>query len=75
MALSQKDKVLRYLQQGKSITPIDALKLYGCFRLADVVFRLKKDGYDIQTNMVKNDNGKDYASYRLLTTKDGLLNL
>ena len=63
--VSQKKRILEYLKQGKSVTPIDALNLCGCFRLADVVFRLKKDGYDITTKMVPNTNGKAFASYRL----------
>lgn len=42
--VSQKKRILEYLKQGKSVTPIDALNLCGCFRLADVVFRLKKMG-------------------------------
>ena len=63
--VSQKKRILEYLKQGKSVTPIDALNLCGCFRLADVVFRLKKDGYDITTKMVPNTSGKLYASYKL----------
>ena len=63
--VSQKKRILEYLKKGKSVTPIDALNLCGCFRLADVVFRLKKDGYDITTKMVPNANGKAFASYRL----------
>ena len=63
--VSQKKRILEYLKIGKRITPLVALNLFGCFRLADVVFRLKKDGYDITTKMVPNSSGKLYASYRL----------
>ena len=48
--VSQKKRILEYLKQGKSVTPIDALN---------------KDGYDITTKMVPNANGKAFASYRL----------
>ena len=63
---SQKDAILEYLSNGHTITPIEALKYFGCFRLADVIFRLKKDGYDIETAMIK-DGDKWYARYRLIT--------
>lgn len=63
---SQKDAILEYLLKGYTITPIEALKWFGCFRLADVIFRLKKDGYDIETAMIK-DGDKWYARYRLIT--------
>lgn len=63
---SQKDAILEYLLRGHTITPIEALNQFGCFRLADVIFRLKKDGYDIETAMIK-DGDKWYARYRLIT--------
>ena len=63
---SQKDAILEYLSNGHTITPIEALNQFGCFRLADVIFRLKKDGYDIETAMIK-DGDKWYARYRLIT--------
>jgi len=63
---SQKDAILDYLSKGHSITPIEALEKFGCFRLAGVIFRLKKDGYDIETAMIK-DGDKWYARYRLVS--------
>jgi hypothetical protein len=69
---SQKKAILEHLQYGKSITPIEALNLYGCMRLADVVFKLKKKGYNIATNMIKDDStGKKYASYMLINNEPG----
>ena len=74
MSNSQKTRILKHLEDGRSITPIDALNLFGCFRLSDVIFKLKQEGHDIQTDMVENQNGKKFASYTLLS-KDGELNL
>ena len=45
---TQKQKVLIHLQEGKGITPLEALNKYGAFRLSAIIFDLKKDGYDIQ---------------------------
>ena len=74
MSNSQKTRILKHLEDGRSITPLDALNLFGCFRLSAVIFDLKEEGHDIQTKMVTNQNGKKFASYTLLS-KDGELNL
>lgn len=41
---SQCEKILIHLQAGKSINPIQALNLYGCFRLGARIYDLKKLG-------------------------------
>jgi hypothetical protein len=63
---SQEERILAHLKSGKSITPLDALNLYGCFRLGGRIFDIKKRGYTIETNMVKTTGGATVASYRLL---------
>lgn len=64
MRKTQKELVLERLKEGRSITPLEALSEYGCFRLAAVICELRKDGYGIETEMV-TVNGKTYASYTL----------
>lgn len=61
---SQRTQILQYMKTHKSITPIEALNLCGCFRLAAVIWRLREDGYDIETHMV-GEGQKQYAEYRL----------
>ena len=66
---TQKDLVLNHLKNDNGITPLEALNLYGsfrlgAFRLAAIIFDLKKEGYDIQTNIIQN-GGKRYANYKL----------
>ena len=56
---SRKQK--RNFQLGNKITPMDALKDFGCFRLAAVVFDLRKEGH----NIMKKVNGKKHATYYL----------
>lgn len=47
---SQKQLILEHLLSGRSITQAEAAKLYNCWRLADVIHRLKRDdGYKILT--------------------------
>lgn len=65
-SLSQKKLIKQHLMSGKSITPIDALQLFGCFRLATRVFELKEEGMPIVTTIVES-NGKRFASYSLKT--------
>jgi hypothetical protein len=62
--MNQKTHILEHLESGKKITPIEALNMFGCFRLAAVVFDLKQEGYDIRTTMIKNAN-KTFAEYSL----------
>lgn len=63
--LSQKDLVRRHLMSGKPLTPIQALEKYGCYRLAAVVNRLRKDGYQIITELMKGQE-HSYAKYKIL---------
>ena len=39
--VTQKNKVKEHLNSGQSITPIEALERYGCFRLAAIIHTLK----------------------------------
>ena len=67
MSNTQKENVLNLLKSGKSITPLEALQEYGCFRLADRIFVLRQDGYNIITNNI-TENGKTFAEYTLLSS-------
>jgi hypothetical protein len=50
---SQEEKVLKYLREGHSITPLQALSLFGCNRLAARIYRLRKDGNCIASAPIK----------------------
>lgn len=67
MSNTQKVNVLNHLKSGKSITPLEALQEYGCFRLADRILVLRQDGYNIITNNI-TENGKTFAEYTLLSS-------
>lgn len=61
--MSKEDKILEHLKNKGSITPIDALNLYGSFRLGARIYDLKKKGYNI--SMIRE--GKEgYARYSLV---------
>ena len=60
---SQKENVKRYLLGGNHITPLEALNMFGCFRLAAVIFSLRDEGMDIVTEKIKTNSGKYIAEY------------
>jgi len=63
---TQKDMILDYLKLGQSLTPMEALKYFGCFRLASRISDLRRKGYSIDRTMVEDKKtGKRYASYSL----------
>lgn len=62
---SQTKRILAYLQDGNAITPIEALDLFGCFRLGARIADIKKLGYDIVTEMVTVRDNKRVARYHL----------
>ena len=64
--MSQNKQIINYLQKGKSITPIDALNKFGCFRLSARILDLRKRGYPIITQTITKQ-GKTFASYSLST--------
>lgn len=59
-----KEKVKKHLEEGGTITQLEALSKFHCFRLAVYIDRLRKDGMTIHTEMVK-ENGKQFARYSI----------
>jgi len=62
---TQYNNIKAHLEDGKKITPIDALNQYGCFRLSAIIFTLRKEGLSIITNF-KTVKGKTFAEYELV---------
>lgn len=65
--VSQKEQILRFLQNGGKITHIEALNLFGCFSLAQRIKNLKDEGHAINSEMVTLKNKKRIALYTLKT--------
>jgi hypothetical protein len=62
---TQKQQILAYLKKGKSITPLQALTKFGCFRLAARIADLRNEGLNIATKNVTKE-GKTFASYSII---------
>ena len=63
--MSQEKQILGYLQSRGSITAIEALQEFGCFRLAARINDLRAKKHNIETYVGK-ENGKRFAIYRLI---------
>jgi hypothetical protein len=63
--ISQMKAILKYLQLGRTLTALQALKIFGCARLAARVYDLICLGYDIGKRMVKVKGGARVARYFL----------
>jgi len=66
---TQNQKLLSWLEMGNSITPMYALQRFGIMRLASRIEELRRQGYDIKTemcNQVKGARVVRFARYRLV---------
>ncbi|MDR2457834.1 MAG: helix-turn-helix domain-containing protein [Clostridiales Family XIII bacterium] len=65
------EQILMHIKKHGSITPLQALNLYGCYRLGARVYDLRRKGVKIRTNRVFTVNRKTpnkntyYAKYTL----------
>ena len=69
--MSQIAQIQAALERGDSLTPLDALRRYGSFRLGAHIWELKRRGHQIETKMVKI-NGKRVARYSLVREPEQL---
>lgn len=61
---SQSFRIYQYMAKGKSLTPMQALNSFGCFRLAARIHELRATGINItKTNVVRNN--KQIAQYSI----------
>ena len=61
---TQKQQILDFLLSGKSLTKLQSLMLFGIWNTGDVIYKLRNEGYIIDTEMV-SENGKTFAKYQL----------
>ena len=63
---SQNARILDHLLQGRSLTQLQAIKLFNCTRLASRINDLKKEGWNIDCKIVKNHNtNTHFGSYSI----------
>lgn len=68
--MNQKERVLKHLKQGNSVTCLDAFQILGITQLAARIFELKREGHPIIKSMREVTNRFDepchVAEYRYL---------
>jgi len=68
---TQRSSIQKFLQAGHTLTPLEALSLFGAYRLAAHIEVLRnRDGMNIVTTMHKDVTGRSYARYSLLPVTD-----
>jgi hypothetical protein len=65
-AKSQNRLILKHLRTGATITGMEALSLYGCFRLPSRICDLKNAGHKIVSRFIKTPSGKRVKEYKLV---------
>lgn len=68
--MTQCEKILQYMKDFGSITPMEAIEQFGCYRLSGRIHDLRTSGVPIKTTPEtrKNRYGKDvtYARYSIV---------
>lgn len=62
---SQNEIIKHHLEQGKTLTALEALAKYDCFRLSARIANLRDQGLNIKTEIVETKSGKRVAKYSL----------
>jgi hypothetical protein len=66
--MSKKTKisnVLNHMKNHKSINPMQALNMYGLYRLSSTIHVLRNRGFEIETVIRTSQKGDTYAEYSL----------
>jgi hypothetical protein len=63
--MSLATQIAAHLKSGKTITALEAIGVYGSYRLAAVINVLRNAGMDITTELRQDRKGKRYGVYSL----------
>lgn len=64
--------ILKHLLDGKVITPMKALSVYGISRLAACIYEIRtRAGYTVNTYVREDEAGHKYAQYSLPRALNG----
>lgn len=62
---TQKAQVRRHLLEGKTITQLEALRLYSTLRLSAIIFDLREEGMEINMERIKVAPRKFVGQYSI----------
>lgn len=66
MKISQKNRILAFLLNGNTLTPLEALTKFGSFRLAARINELRNEGFIIDSKSIETINGSIVSQYELI---------
>jgi hypothetical protein len=64
--IPQNRQILGFLKLNGSITPIEAMRRFKCYRLGARIHELKGMGHVIESKLVKSRSGKHFCKYTLI---------
>lgn len=64
-ARTQTAIILDHLRRGGTLTAVEALEAFGCFRLASRIAELREAGWPVVTETITTRGGARIARYRL----------
>ena len=62
---SQTDRILEWMLEGHSITPLEALEKFKCFRLGARIADIRQKGYLVYSEFITTPSGKRVKQYHL----------
>ena len=62
---SQTDRILDYMLAGYSVTPLEALNMFGCLRLGARIADIKAKGYIVYSEFITTPTQKKVKKYYL----------
>ena len=63
--------IKKFLENGNSITGLDALNRFQCSRLASRICDLKDSGMNIESQFIKTPSGKRIKEYWMSNAESG----
>lgn len=63
--MSQTKEILEFMQTGRSINPLLALEMFGCFRLSARIADIEAMGYEVIHALEQTKDGKRFSVYWL----------
>lgn len=63
--MTQNEQIKKYLEEGHTLTSIEAIQKFHCARLAARIKDLRREGIPIET-ITERRNGKSWARYRIV---------
>lgn len=71
--MTQAQEIKDWMEKHGWITPLEALRFIGCFRLAARILDLKRSGVPIESKKITDpETGKVWSAYRIQQHQGGL---